>query len=196
MLRTLSYGIIHSVKLIRSIALLALLLAAVCGEAATIRIPVGDQLVDYVFNVSGIDSAASVAFYLFEETFWDKSEYDAFVSEPSYGVKLDIENGVATYSERYSVEGIAEPNNIYYQLIVDGGKMVGRLGESSDFAFTDLGAVDDPDLPIRHAYRSSATIGFTNGYIAPYHTGPDPIPEPTSGLLLLLGSALLALRRK
>ena len=35
MLRILSYGIIHSVKLIRSIALLALTLAAVRGEAAS-----------------------------------------------------------------------------------------------------------------------------------------------------------------
>ena len=183
-------------KVIRIIVLLALSLAAVRGEAASMRIRAADQLVDYVFNVSGIDSATSVAFFIFEEPFFDKSEYDAFVGEPSYGVKLDIENGVATYSEKYSIEGIAELNNIYYQLIVDGGKMVGRLGESPDFAFTDLGAVDDPELPIRHAYKSSATIDFKNGYIAPYHTGPDPIPEPTSGLLLLVGSALLALRRK
>lgn len=181
-------------KAIRIIALLAFSLAAVRGEAASMRIRAADQLVDYVFNVRGIDSAASVAFYVYEEAFWDKSDYDAFVDEPSYGVKLNIENGVATYSEKYSIEGIAELNNIYYQLIVDGGKMVGRLGESPDFAFTEFGPVDDPY--VRNAYRSSATIDFTNGYIAPFHTGPDPIPEPTSGLLLLLGSALLALRRK
>lgn len=183
-------------KIIRSIALLALPLAAVRGEAASSLVIAADQLVDYVFTVRGIDSATSVAFYFYEETFLSKDEYDWFVSDRTFGVKLDIKDGVATYSARYSIDGIAEPNNIYYHLIVDGGKMVGRLGESPDFAFTDLGAVDDPDLFIRHAYRSSATIDFTNGYIAPYHTGPDPIPEPTSGLLLLLGSALLALRRR
>lgn len=182
-------------KVIRAITLLALSLAAVRCEAAALSMVVAaDQLVDYVLNVKGIDSATSVAFYLFEETFLSEDEYDIFVRNPTCGVKLDIEDGVATYSERYSLDGIAEPNNIYYQLIVDGGKMLGRLGESPDFAFTDLGTVDDPF--IRNAYRSSATIDFKNGHIAPYHTGPDNIPEPTSGLLLLVGSGMLLIRRR
>ena len=113
-------------KIIRNIALLAFALIAVRSEAAFLRLHAADQLVDYVFNVRGIDSATSVAFYLCEETFWDKGEYDDFVGNPSFGLKLDIEDGVATYSERYSIDGIAEPNNIYYQLIVDGGKTSGK----------------------------------------------------------------------
>ena len=190
-------------KVLRTIALLALSLAAVTGEAALSRgdaapliIVAADQLVDYTFNVQGIDAATSVAFYFYEENFEDRSEYDYFVSNPRSGIELDIKDGVATYSERYSKNGVPEANNIYYQLIVDGGEMIGRMGGSSDFAFVDLGPVDDPEEHIRHAYTATATIDFVAGYVAPYHTGPDPIPVPTSGLLLLLGVAGLALRRR
>ena len=137
-----------------------------------------------------------MAFFLYEENFWDEAEYDYFVSNPRSGIELDIKDGVATYSERYSKNGVPEANNIYYQLIVDGGKMVGRMGESSNFAFVDLGPVDDPEEHIRHAYTATATIDFVAGHIAPYHTGPDPIPEPSSSFLLLIGAALLALRRR
>lgn len=188
---------------LRIIALLAFSLLTITGEAALSRgdaapliIVAADQLVDYTFNVQGIDAATSVAFFLYEENFWDEAEYDYFVSNPRSGIELDIKDGVATYSERYSKNGVPEANNIYYQLIVDGGKMVGRMGESSNFAFVDLGPVDDPEEHIRHAYTATATIDFVAGHIAPYHTGPDPIPEPTNGLLLLVGSALLLIRRR
>ena len=42
------------------------------------------------------------------------------------------------------------------------------------------------------AYDASAWKNLTVGS----GTGPTPIPEPTSGLLMLLGMAGLALRRK
>ena len=47
-------------------------------------------------------------------------------------------------------------------------------------------------------YDSSAWSTMTAGTTPPGPTppGPGPIPEPTSGLLLLVGGAMLALRRK
>lgn len=181
--------------------LLALTLLALRGEGAlardeTLRIIAADQLVDYTFRIRGIDAATSVAFYLFEENFSSEGEYRDFIDDPRFGIPLDVKDGVAGYSERYSKEGIPEANNLYYLLIVDGGRMIGRTGESPDFTFVDLGPVDDPEEHIRHAYGMSATVDFTAGYVAPYHTGPDAVPEPTGGFLLLLGTAAALLRRK
>ena len=52
--------------------------------------------------------------------------------------------------------------------------------------------------PYRWYYDLNTTVEFKDGYIAPFHEGPDPLPtpEPTSGFLLLAGAALLALRRR
>ena len=54
-----------------------------------------------------------------------------------------------------------------------------------------------PDLsPGTIAQASLANSGTVIGKSGPTPPGPEPIPEPTSGLLLLVGGAMLALRRK
>lgn len=56
----------------------------------------------------------------------------------------------------------------------------------------------DPGLEASYAafMNYDATPGSGEYAWSPVSSGPDPIPEPTSGLLLLLGMAGLALKRK
>ena len=52
--------------------------------------------------------------------------------------------------------------------------------------------------PYKYYYDVNASVEYNEGRIAAYHDGPDalPTPEPTAELLLLFGSAFLALHRR
>lgn len=71
-----------------------------------------------------------------------------------------------------------------------GYKMTGTLDATS--------VLYDPPASAPAAFGADATAFVKSGKIASGVTppGPDPVPEPTSGLLLVLGGAALALRRK
>ncbi len=78
----------------------------------------------------------------------------------------------------------------FYTLLIDAS----AIGDASNYILMSADAVTMGGASSTVAFDvSSATwqkIGNSGG------GGTDPIPEPTSGLLLLVGGALLALRRK
>ena len=184
-------------KALVTFALLALF--AITGEAAIVRAPLiiiaVDHKVNFSLAISGdIPTAATI--YFFEGTDFDCYQENiearfnpTYVTEFSAPVNAE---GITEATARYTKSDLENLNNAYFEIFVDADNwMIGRLGESPDFQYTYEG-----DVEPYHVYSSSASIKYVNGYIAPFHTGPDPTPEPTSGLLLLVGAALLALRRR
>ena len=66
--------------------------------------------------------------------------------------------------------------------------------DTLDISGSTYGAADpSPGYAALASFGNSGTI---IGKSTPPGPGPEPIPEPTSGLLLLVGGAMLALRRK
>ena len=78
-------------------------------------------------------------------------------------------------------------------LVVDGDKFV--LGEAQEGQFYTPGDANYGDASgVTFSSARFAQSG-TNGWNA-NGSGTTPVPEPTSGLLLLIGGAMVALRRK
>ena len=75
------------------------------------------------------------------------------------------------------------------------------VAEGAAFTVASLGNVEVTDAVIADAAVFGASIDLYTGAVSGWSTissgsGPEPIPEPTSGLLLVVGGALLALRRR
>ena len=76
--------------------------------------------------------------------------------------------------------------------------------DGSAFTIASLGSVEVTDAVIADAAVFEGAndgdlyTGLVSGWstIATAGPGPEPVPEPTSGLLLLVGGALLALKRR
>ena len=194
--------ILLTVKALVTFALLALL--AVTGRAAPINvllITLADQVVDFSLNIGGLgDSTATLFLFSLDDDPYAIDNYYYFVKNAKSPVTVPEENGVTdglTSYRKYLVAAeLASLNNTFYELFIDADNyMIGRFGESPDFALTfdHFGEADDEDVSF---YNLTASIVYQKGYIAPFHSGPDSIPEPTSGLLLLVGSAMLLIRRR
>ena len=162
-----------------------------------------DQRVTFNINVTGLGESTA-SFYLI--TFADgPEEYDWALeylhnpadlhSSPAYA----IADGKATFQDNFSLGEFNEINNFYFEIFIDANHyMVSRFGEDPNLSITLTKTDYEDGEPYRWYYDLNTTVEFKNGYIAPFHDGPDPLPtpEPTSGLLLLLGVAGLALRRR
>ena len=123
---------------------------------------------------------------------------------PAYG-NLFMGNATGdqtlTAVEQLGTPEINDINNWYCEIFIDADNyMISRLGESPDYSLVFDHIGDWQGHEEMTIYNLTASIAYENGYIAPFHEGPDPIhdltPEPTSGMLLLVGAALLALRRR
>ena len=104
---------------------------------------------------------------------------------------------IAKSSRVYVADGTANDSNItktssFYYVIVDGDQFaVSGLYSGSDWVY-DPTAQPPENPPAGNPVFSAAGASYSK-----FSGGPTPvIPEPTSGLLLLLGVAGLALRRK
>lgn len=189
-------------KLHRAI-LLVFSLFAISGEAANAWSGNGlmlyrrDRHVTYDINVTGLgDTAANFYLVTLGEEGLDEYEYALRnLRTPKYVENSAIANGKASFEHYIFDFNLEEINNFYYEIFIDSEHfMLGRFGESPDFSVTLTLYDADSDT---YYYAVNTTVKFKDGYIAPYHEGPDPnpTPEPTSGLLLLIGSAALLLRR-
>ena len=98
--------------------------------------------------------------------------------------------GVPTYNYTYGDKVTnGDVLTVILKMTVDGQAYELDTGLSMTVAATDNGGID--------SFNSSATWGTTSfgGSTGWAKSGGD-IPEPTSGLLLLVGAGMLALRRK
>ncbi len=163
--------------------------AAVNWASGTITLQGGDT-----------DGKGDVTAYLFELT---KAEYDALSADKVYdtyknsltsadATKDSTAKGVANLSGKTTTYG--QGDTAYAAILYvskDGSYAIGNLA-SYTFESSMNGTV--ANLAIYEGGLSAngpVSWGSTTG-----GGGTDPLPEPTSGLLLLVGGAMLALRRK
>ena len=164
-----------------------------------------DQAVNYILNINGLGDAVASVYIIGIEP--DPYEYQWMLQnakDPAYG-NLFMGNATGdqtlTAAENYSTSDINGINNWYCEIFIDADNyMISRLGESPDYSFVFDHIGDWHDYEEMAIYNLTASITYENGYTSPFHEGPDPIhtltPEPTSGMLLFVGAALLALRRR
>ena len=173
-------------------------------DARPVYIVAADQRVTFNINVPGLDASAATIYLL---TFGSEGidEYDWMVAnlrnpaDPHTSFAYPVVDGKATIQENFVRDEFNELNNLYYEIFVDSDHyMLTRFGEDPNLSITLIKTDDEDGEPYRWYYDLNTTVEFKNGYIAPFHDGPDPLPtpEPTSGFLLLVGAALLALRRR
>ena len=196
-------------KSIRTIALLTLSFLAVCGEAATSWPDVNslgaiyaDRILDISFNVTGLGSTPATLYMLdFESDEWAYNDFTKNLKNPAASpyycdAVLPLADGKASFHAQWGIEELNALNNFYAEIFIDANNlMLARFGEDPNFS-VKLDHIDyiineytsEPE-PVRYYYDISVNIDYENGYVAPLHAGPDPLPtpEPTNGLLLLIG---------
>ena len=147
-------------------------------------------------------SATDLAFYLFEGdlttgstigSITDAASAATYVSSAVDSTQLDHTDGF--YGEG-SIRGLSSGAKTYYALVFNAADVADATG------YKVLGAYG-VDVPGSGAANFDMDLtgltssGYTSiGGSTPPTPGPGGIPEPTSGLLLLVGGSMLALRRR
>ena len=100
-------------------------------------------------------------------------------------IGLEVATDGSISSGLFAIASSVEPNTAFRWEI---------MAEATSY-FTS-GTVTYKDLLAASALVSSPVVNYTAYNVAGLTWSPAPVPEPTSGLLLLVGGALLALRRR
>ena len=180
------------------IALLAVI-SVVSVKAAT---------VDWRYEINGQAGGSATEFtgytvYMVDATYFEglaKVTADSITSEGNYLLSKTIAQTGATgkgsnKKYQFSAQGQITNDDLvegktynYYLVLVD------KVGENYQATAYDYVARDPTSSPAESSYTLSfASTAISMTGFAP--AGGD-VPEPTSGLLLLVGGAMLALRRK
>lgn len=179
-------------------------LAVVSAKAAS---------VDWSYVINGQAGGSATEFTGYSVYLVDKSYYDSLGSEVTkdsitadgkYLMKKDIQqtgksgkgaNTKYVFSAQGNItdDALVEGTTYnYYLVLVNGDEY-----QSTPYSYA---ARDPAGTPAASSYTTE--IASTSISTTPFYTGggsgggTDPLPEPTSGLLLLVGGAVLALRRK
>ena len=147
---------------------------------------VSEGTVYYLFAV-GSETGAITSF--------DSSAKTIKIGENTYS-KVDqhtinsTDYGLGTFSESYEASASVINQN-YYVVLFDSG-----TAENAGSGLISVSGITETGTPPDYTAALDATgIGTTANMVIPV-TGGTGVPEPTSGLLLLVGGAMLALRRK
>ena len=123
----------------------------------------------------------------------DKDKLAQAISDATVVTTAGMAQG--TTAGRWSLNGAGLPSSYtqgtevsFYTLILDQG---GLQKEGNYFLTQNLAGTVSSSTALAMGFGSQAGKNWTK-----YNVGSEPIPEPTSGILLLLGVAGLALRRR
>ena len=185
--------------------ILVAVVAAVSAQAA---------YVDWQYSVteskSGTDwTSGGYTAYFLTATAWDGIK-DNVTAEALEGAKTDksgfflASSGKSSkvYSTGGSAAGVRQveaASGDYYVILGSATGYTVGLGPASITAYADGSGVGTGLTPGTTIEPSSAATGSTLTTAmasTPYSSGGGGVPEPTSGLLLALGGAMLALRRR
>ena len=161
---------------------------AILAAGASLRAGSFYWCVDSSASVSETFKSASMAS---KEKVEEGELYIGAYQDNTYLGKIEL-----TFSDSViSFAGIGE-GSVYFT-VVDSASSAFRweiMAEATSH-FTS-GTVTYNDLLAASALVSSPVVNQTAYNVAGLTWSPAPVPEPTSGLLLLVGGALLALRRR
>lgn len=158
----------------------------------------------------GVLFAADTDMYLFwmigsNEMIGD-SKASSLVTDGGYTARLAVEGSSGTYLNLYTDDYVklnsGADGSVSLSDVVNLDTLAGVGGYESGSFFVEL--LNDGDVVFKSETKTYAQLGdylsSMKGYAQPGDTyafgGFTAVPEPTSGLLLLLGVAGLALRRK
>lgn len=145
-----------------------------------------DGFTAYLVNASAWDALASVSADTFSsDVVLDKATFNSGSGKSTYTYKT-LNKSNEAYSRAVTIDSLAENStiNVYY-IILDANKDPNEYYKITD---TLTG----------RAESSAESLGSNTSISQSSLTGGEwtAVPEPTSGLLLLLGMAGLALKRK
>jgi len=144
----------------------------------------------YLFLVAGDVSASSIASAI------SSAESTSALATTLQGKAIDTQALTSGSTGGTTAEGIAAtaPADLFF--VVISGDNVYQSGIST---LTEIATIGSTSLAFgsqKSATSAAAAWSTVGGSTPPTPPGPGPVPEPTSGLLLLVGGAMLALRRK
>ncbi len=193
----------------KKLMFIAAVVAAGLAQAASVDWSIAKKS----FTMSDGSKPNGATVYIFDTAAEGYTEFITALSGGTLGdtIKAETFTGAKGYlgsGTTYSSSNSTLLNNNYGK--ANGTVTVAKEGESYNLAailFDDgkytvtksvigVSYKDNPDDGAAAAFAASDMTGGTSWATYTPTGGTDPLPEPTSGLLLLVGGAVLALRRK
>ena len=157
----------------------------IASIAAAVGLAVNAATVDWKVAVSAASSAPTYTAYLVNATAWDAATITAATF---------TDNSIVLDSTTFSTTGSGKGSSKTYTTLADattaGTRAVDVTSLSEGGTLNVYYVLLDTSKDPNEYYKIADTATWTAV------GGSSPVPEPTSGLLLVLGMAGLALRRK
>jgi len=182
--------------------MLAAVAAAGVAHAAALNWSMGmNNGVDASGNAIGAAESGTAIVLAFIGTATDGTSYDTAIAVNTGDWDIGEEEGEkyanvggSLTSGGYTGTGALAAGNVYAIMFQDKDGKLHQLVDGSGAAITDTFTVPNSySTQWRGSFNVEKDFGATS---ESYGGGSSDVPEPTSGLLLLVGGAMLALRRK